>query len=165
MLGHRLTELLLPEERKSVEAHFRRTVESGEPADFETVFTDATGIVRSVRAQHLPLRYGDAIVGVLILAFEARRPPSESITFRPQPRLTPRQRDVLELIASGLSTSEVARELTLSTETIRNHLRGVYRELNAHTRTDAIAAAQRLGLLSPRVLGPKPPDEDGRLDG
>ncbi len=77
----------------------------------------------------------------------------------PDPRLTPRQREILDLIASGLSTAEVARELTLSPETVRNHLRNASRELRAHTRVEAIATAQRLGLLSAPPLGPQPSDE------
>jgi DNA-binding CsgD family transcriptional regulator len=58
------------------------------------------------------------------------------------------------MIASGLSTADVARELTLSTETVRNHLRNASKELNAHTRVEAIATAQRLGLFPPPPLGP-----------
>jgi PAS domain S-box-containing protein len=162
LLGRRLTELLPPEVHQNVEAHFRRATEGGEPTDFETVFVDAAGHVRSVRAQHLPLRRGDTIVGVLILAFDARYLPSEPIAsgIEPHPRLTPRQREILDLIASGLSTSEIASSLSLSTETVRNHLRSVFRELQAHTRIEAIAAARRLGLLAASALGPQPPEAD-----
>jgi len=138
----------------------RRAVECGEPTDFETVFVDASGQVRGVRAQHLPLRSGDAIVGVLILAFAARRPPSESAGLEPHPRLTPRQREILDLIAAGLSTSEMATKLTISTETVRNHLRSVFKELDVHTRLEAIVTARRLGLLAPPALGPQPFDGD-----
>jgi DNA-binding CsgD family transcriptional regulator len=53
-----------------------------------------------------------------------------------------------------LSTAEVANELTLSPETVRNHLRNASRELRARTRVEAIAEAQRLGLLAARALGP-----------
>jgi PAS domain S-box-containing protein len=158
LLGRHFTKLLRPEARENVEAQFRRAVERGEPTDFETVFVDGGGHVRGVRAQHLPLRDGDTIVGVLILAFDVRRPPSEPIRLKPHPRVTPRQREVLDLIASGLSTAEVATELTLSPETVRNHLRNASRELRAHTRVEAIAAAQRLGLLAAPALGPQPPD-------
>lgn len=157
MLGHGLTELLPPEARESVEAQFRRAVELGEPTDFETAFVDASGHLRGVRAQHLPLRDGDTIVGVLILAFDVRRRSPDLVRLKPDPRLTPRQRQVLELIASGLSTAEVARELTLSIETVRNHLRNASKEMRAHTRIEAIATAQRLGLLAAPVLGPPPP--------
>ena len=156
LLGRHFTEPVLPEARKKVAAQFRRAVERAEPTDFETIFVDAGGHQRGVRAQHLPLRSGDAIVGVLILAFEARRPPSETIGF--EPRLTPRQREILELTASGLSTAEIAKKLAISTETVRNHLRSVFSGLNVHTRLEAIAAARRHGLLAPPALGPQPPD-------
>src|SRR6266436_2401363 len=65
MLGHHFSEPLPREARESVEAQFRRAVERGEPTDFETAFIDASGRLRGVRAQHLPLRSGGAIVGVL----------------------------------------------------------------------------------------------------
>ena len=162
--GRHFTELLPAEARENVEAQFRRAVERGEPTDFETVFVDASGQLRGVRAQHLPLREGAAIVGVLILAFDVRRPPSEPVRLKPEPRLTPRQREILELIASGLSTAEVARELTLSPETVRNHLRNTFRELRAHTRVEAIAAAQRLGLLAASALAPLPAAADAHAD-
>jgi PAS domain S-box-containing protein len=154
MLGGHFTDSLPPEARKSVAAQFRRAVERGEPSDFETVFVDASGQLRGVRAQHLPLRSGGVIVGVLILAFDARRPPSGPIGREPQPRLTPRQREVLSLIAAGLSTAEIATQLTISPETVRNHLRSLFSELHVHTRLEAIAVAQRLGLLAPQALGP-----------
>jgi PAS domain S-box-containing protein len=162
--GRHFTELLPAEARENVEAQFRRAVERGEPTDFETVFVDASGQLRGVRAQHLPLREGAAIVGVLILAFDVRRPPSEPVRLKPEPRLTPRQREILELIASGLSTAEVARELTLSPETVRNHLRNAFRELRAHTRVEAIASAQRLGLLAASALAPLPADAGAHTD-
>jgi len=158
MVGRHITDLLSPEGRAVVESQFRRAAEHGEPTDFETVFVDAGGQIRGVRAQHLPLRDGETIVGVLTLAFEVRRAPTEPIRLKPDPRLTPRQREILELIASGLSTAEVARELTLSPETVRNHLRNASKELRAHTRVEAIATAQRLGLLAARVLRPQRSD-------
>jgi PAS domain S-box-containing protein len=158
LLGRHYTDLVRPEVREHVETQFRRAVERGEPTDFETAFEDAGGHLRSTRAQHLPLRDGDTIVGVLILAFEVRRQASELVRLTADPRLTPRQREILRLIASGLSTAEVASELTLSPETVRNHLRNASRELHAHTRVEAIATAQRLGLLSAPGLAPQASD-------
>ena len=152
LLGRHFTEPVPPEARENVAEQFRRAVECGQPTDFETVFIDASGELRGVRAQHLPLCSGDAIVGILILAFAARRPPAVGLD--PQPRLTPRQREILNLIAAGLSTSEMAEKLSISTETVRNHLRSVFTELDVHTRLEAIATAQRLGLLAPPALGP-----------
>ena len=153
MRGRRFTDPLPPEARGAVEAHFKRAVH-GEPTDFETVFIDGSGTPRAVRAQHLPLREDGEVVGVLILAWEVRQP-GRALSLDPPPELTPRQREILELIASGRSTNEIARELTLSTETVRNHLRSLLRELDAHTRVEAIATAHRLGLLSSTPLRPK----------
>jgi PAS domain S-box-containing protein len=161
LLGRHYTEPLLPEEREKVATQFRRAVEQGEPTDFETVFVDARGNRRGVRAQHLPLRSGDDIVGVLILAFDASPPASQPIGLAPLPRLTPRQREILNLLASGLSTSDIAKKLTLSTETVRNHVRSMFSELGVHTRLEAIVAARRLGLLAPPVLGPQPSNSSG----
>ena len=159
LLGRHFTDPVCPEARENVAEQFRRAVECGEPTDFETVFVDGSGKLRGVRAQHLPLRSGDEIVGVLILAFAAPRPLSES-GHEPQPRLTPRQREILELIAAGLSTSEMATRLTISTETVRNHLRSVFKELDVHTRLEAIVTVRRLGLLAPPALGPEPEPSD-----
>ena len=155
--GHHFTDPLPPEARENVVAQFRRAVESGEPTEFETVFTDASGQLRGVRAQHLPLRAGDAIVGVLILAYDVS-PPVEPSLLEREPRLTPRQREILDLMAAGLSTAEIAKRLTLSIETVRNHVRSVLVELNVHTRLEAIAGARRLGLLAPPALRPLQPD-------
>ena len=149
-LGRHFTELLPPEAQESVTAQFRRVVDRGEPADFETLFTDASGQLRGTRAQHLPLRIDEVTVGVLILAFEMHSPIGADVA----PQLTPRQREVLGLIASGASTSEIAEKLKLSTETVRNYVRAVLSELGAHTRVEAIAEARRLGLLAPPPLRP-----------
>jgi len=156
-LGRHFTEPLPPDARNVVAAQFRRAVERGEPSDFETEFIDADGRLRGVRAQHLPLASRGTIVGILILAFDVPRPPPTPSALQREPRLTPRQTEILDLIASGLSTSDIAEQLMLSTETVRNHVRNLLLELQAHTRLEAIAAARRHGLLAPPRL--KPPGE------
>jgi PAS domain S-box-containing protein len=168
-LGRHFTEPVPPGARQKVAAQFRRAVERGEPTDFETVFIDGSGRLRGVRAQQLPLRAGDEIVGVLILAFDARRPPSDSTELEREPQLTARQLEILYLVASGLSTSEISSLLTISTETVRNHVRNVLRELRVHTRRSpprtARAARAQAGTArrgaSPRLIrrpGPREPD-------
>jgi len=162
MLGRHFTEMLPPGAREYVLAHFRRAVEHGEPADFETPFVDATGSLRCCRAQHLPLRRDGTIVGVLILAFAAPVPPRQG-NLESRPHLTPRQKEILGLVAAGLSTTEIAEMLSLSTETVRNHLRNLRAELGARTRIEAVATARRRGLLSPAALEAQPaPAGDGR---
>ena len=61
--------------------------------------------------------------------------------------LTSRERDVLELIADGLSTREVATTLCYSERTIKNALQDLTVRLNLHNRTHAVAYALRMGWI------------------
>jgi two-component system NarL family response regulator len=62
--------------------------------------------------------------------------------------LTRRQREILQLYADGLSTDKVARQLGLSTETVRSHTKNVLARLSARDRTHAVAIAIRNSLIS-----------------
>ena len=67
-----------------------------------------------------------------------------------QPRrtsLTPRQREILRLLSAGASTDEIANELCISKETVRNHVRHILKALSAHSRLAAVAKARTLGLV------------------
>ena len=61
--------------------------------------------------------------------------------------LTPRQKQVLELLAEGRSTEQMAAALHLTTETVRNHVRHVLKALGAHSRLEAVVVARRQGLI------------------
>ncbi|TDD66316.1 LuxR C-terminal-related transcriptional regulator [Actinomadura rubrisoli] len=63
------------------------------------------------------------------------------------PVLTRREREVLVLLADGLSAPEAARRLGLATSTVRSHLERVHAKLGARTQAQAVARAVRLGLL------------------
>ena len=60
-------------------------------------------------------------------------------------RFTPRQRDVLRLLAAGKSNKEIARELDLAEGTVKIHLAAVFRALNARNRTEAVVLAGKFG--------------------
>jgi DNA-binding NarL/FixJ family response regulator len=64
------------------------------------------------------------------------------------PALTQRERDVLRLLADGLSNEEIGRRLFISPETVRTHVRKAMEKLDADTRTQAVATALRLGLIA-----------------
>lgn len=66
---------------------------------------------------------------------------------RSRPSLTPRQAEVLGLLARGRSTKAIARELDLSTATVKTHLHHLYRKLGVSSRTQALARAESLALL------------------
>ncbi|MET0417880.1 MAG: LuxR C-terminal-related transcriptional regulator, partial [Actinoplanes sp.] len=61
--------------------------------------------------------------------------------------LTDREREVLRLLAAGCSTAEIATRLYLEPSTVKTHLIHLYRKLDAHSRTQAVARARALGLL------------------
>ena len=63
------------------------------------------------------------------------------------PRLTPREGDVLPLLAQGYSNKEIARSLGVSPDTIKDHLARLYAKLDARDRTDAVSRARALGLI------------------
>jgi DNA-binding NarL/FixJ family response regulator len=102
-------------------------------------------LARAVRAAHA----GEALLDPLVAArlVEAiARPPGEE----PPERLTPREREVLELIGRGLSNKRIAFELGVSEKTVKTHVGHVLAKLGVTDRTQAALYAVRAGLLSPR---------------
>jgi NarL family two-component system response regulator LiaR len=69
---------------------------------------------------------------------------------RPEP-LTPREMDVLRLLAQGQSNKEIARSLHLVEETVKFHVRHILAKFGVQSRTQAVLAAIRLGMVSPRL--------------
>jgi DNA-binding CsgD family transcriptional regulator len=65
--------------------------------------------------------------------------------------LTPRELDVLRLAAGWRSTAEIAAELYVSINTVKSHLKAIYRKLGTTHRAETVRAAVRLGLTGPPV--------------
>jgi DNA-binding NarL/FixJ family response regulator len=66
-----------------------------------------------------------------------------------QPGLSPREREIMDLLAQGLNGEQVAERLVLSAETVKTHVRNAMSKLEATTRVHAIAIALRDGYISP----------------
>ena len=66
----------------------------------------------------------------------------------PAPQLTPRQREILALLAEGNAVKTVAGKLGLMETTVRNHVRLLFVALGAHSQLEAVARARAFGLLS-----------------
>jgi DNA-binding NarL/FixJ family response regulator len=64
------------------------------------------------------------------------------------PRITEREREILERLAGGATGEQIAHAMFLSPETIRTHLRNAMQRLDAHTRVQAVAVAMRDGEIS-----------------
>lgn len=68
-------------------------------------------------------------------------------TVGPVPALTPREAEVLGLVADGHSNDDVARQIFVTERTVRFHLRNIYAKLGATNRTMAVAVARKAGII------------------
>jgi DNA-binding NarL/FixJ family response regulator len=91
-------------------------------------------------------RQGAMVVSTSVLAGLASGTSARDST-TPPPVLTPRERDVLELLALGLDASRVARRLGISLHTCRSYLKSLMAKLDSHSQLEAVVTATRLGLL------------------
>jgi DNA-binding NarL/FixJ family response regulator len=92
-------------------------------------------LVRAIRAAHGGEFYVDPALSSSIVLEEGER------------TLTARQSEILQMLADGLQTDAVAKQLGLSTETVRTHTKRILAKLHADTRTQAVAIAIRNGLI------------------
>jgi LuxR family maltose regulon positive regulatory protein len=77
----------------------------------------------------------------------------------PQPPLEPlsdSETRVLRYLPTHLSAPEIAGELSVSTSTVKTHLRNLYAKLGVHSRAEAVESARALGLLAPSARSPAP---------
>jgi DNA-binding NarL/FixJ family response regulator len=95
-------------------------------------------LVRAVRAAAA----GETVIAPSVLA-RVMAADRES----PAGLLSDREIEVLRLVADGLDTREVALRLDLSVHTVRNHLQSCIRKLGVHSKTQAVAAAIRRGII------------------
>jgi LuxR family transcriptional regulator, maltose regulon positive regulatory protein len=63
---------------------------------------------------------------------------------------------VLRYLPTQLSAPEIATELSVSTSTVKTHMRHLYAKLGAHSRTEAVESARALALLAPSARSPAP---------
>ncbi|MHB8659600.1 MAG: response regulator transcription factor [Solirubrobacteraceae bacterium] len=95
---------------------------------------------------------GDALISPniirrLIAEFAARRDPTAPPTALAE--LTGRERDILLLVARGLSNAEIAGRLVISPLTAKSHVRNILRKLDCHDRAGLVALAYETGLVTP----------------
>ena len=62
--------------------------------------------------------------------------------------LSDRQVEILQMIANGLGTKQVARQLGITQKTVHNHLNAIYRRLDTQSLTHAVISAVRLGIIN-----------------
>lgn len=103
-------------------------------------------VVRAIRAAHA----GEALLDPSVAArlVEAIAQPAGE---RPRERLTPREREVLALIARGMSNKLIARELGIAEKTVKTHVGHLLAKLGVTDRTQAALYAVRAGLAGPQA--------------
>jgi DNA-binding NarL/FixJ family response regulator len=132
------------------------TVFNNDDAIFDAIVAGATGyLLKSGSIDAIVPALRDAVVGgsplsptvaTRILSLfsslqKVRRPPADTYG------LSPRERNVLELLSEGLPMKEIAAQLDLSLHTVTNHMRSIYRKLSVTTNTAAVSKAIRERLV------------------
>jgi len=142
VLGRPLTSVVAPEDVPKVEQQFESKLAGGPPTDYEVDIVTPDGKRRHAEVSSIAIPDGgvcQAIFGLAVVGPPRAEPASAG--------LTARQYEVLQLLAEGASTEDIAAMLHVTTETVRNHVRSILRALGAHSRLEAVAAAYRRGLL------------------
>jgi DNA-binding NarL/FixJ family response regulator len=132
---------------------------------YDALCAGASGfLLKDVTAEHLfdavrIVAAGDALLAPsvtrrLISEFAQLRPAAASHPAVALGALTPRETEVLKLMAEGLSNPEIAARLVVSDETVKTHVSRVLGKLGLRDRTQAVIAAYESGLVVPRSGGP-----------
>ena len=137
-VGKQFTSLVAPEEKRRAREHFTKKLFGADPGDASVVVVDDSGAHVAVEVSSVPLRQGDHVIGVFGQVSDVIEEPQ----LHPELHLTPRQAEILRLLERGRSTVEIADELHLSRETVRNHVRRLLHALGATSRLEAVALAR-----------------------
>jgi PAS domain S-box-containing protein len=140
--GRQITSLVAPEETRRAQEAYLKHIYSNEDIEAQVVLLDGEGNRLSVEVSSVCLHRGHHVIGV----FGQLSDIQDEGESPPHPHLTPRQAQVLRLLEHGRSTDQIAEELHLSIETVRNHIRRLLRALDVHSRLEAVAVGRRMHL-------------------
>jgi DNA-binding CsgD family transcriptional regulator len=136
---------VVPEDLDRVREAFAQKQSGAEHTELELSMLRRDGALVRVAVSSVPLKnQAGAMIGSFGLVQVLRE--LESASERP-PRLSPRERETLALLAAGHSTAEIAERMAISKETVRNHIKRVLSGLDANSRVEAVAKARRAGLV------------------
>jgi LuxR family maltose regulon positive regulatory protein len=130
-----------------------RALSLAEPGGFVRTFVDEGPSMASLLYQAVACGITPDYGRRLLAAFAITEPDetASSQTAAPGPDLmeplSEREREVLELLAIGLSNREIASRLFVSLNTVKAHTRSIYGKLGVHNRTQAVAMARTMGVL------------------
>lgn len=134
--GRHYTSVVAPEETRRAQRLFaQKILGTVEVTDTEAVLLDETGERLVVEISSVPLKKGGRVIGVFGQLLDTPHP----LPPAPHPSLTPRQAEILRLLEHGRSTDQIAAELNISKETVRNHVQDILRAVGAKSRLEAVA--------------------------
>ena len=136
------------------------TISDEEEDLFEAIRAGASGyllkdlpldeVAETVRAVHGGQSLiNPSMAGKLLTEFAtlAKRDGQERVQQVPAPRLTEREMQVLKLVARGMNNRDIAKELFISENTVKNHVRNILEKLQIHSRMEAVMVAVREKLI------------------
>ena len=142
--GLHYTKAVPPEELQRARESWAAVTLSGATRRRVGAYRSPSGELIKLEVMVAPIRVDGEIVGVFGIAIPLDELPRSTAN----EQLSPRQLDVLRLLVQAKSTGQIAEELHLAPETVRNHVRGLLHSLGARTRLEATLIALRDGLVS-----------------
>lgn len=109
----------------------------------DCAFEELVRAIRSVASDQIYL--SPKIAGIVVSRYIGKAPQSEGSVFT---NLTQREREVLQVLAEGMSTKEIAYHLNVSVKTVETHRRNIMEKLNIHSISELVKYAIREGLTS-----------------
>jgi len=144
--GRQFTSVVAAEDtRRAREMFARKLLGSTDSADAPVVLVDGSGSRFAVEVSSVPLVRGERVIGIFGQVSDLVEEPQP----HPELHLTPRQAEVLGLLERGRTTIQIAEDLHLSRETVRNHIRHLLHATGAHSRLEAVAVARGEALKRP----------------
>jgi DNA-binding CsgD family transcriptional regulator len=125
---------------------FARNVHGGLDSGTQRLKLNAKPGPVAVDVASVPIHDESGVIGVITIV-RSEETADDTVQTGPEPRLTPRQHQVLRLLAEGYSTTEMATSLQISEQTVRNHVRFLLAELRVRSRLEAVVVALRNNWL------------------
>jgi DNA-binding NarL/FixJ family response regulator len=110
-------------------------------------YDEVADVVRAVHGGQSLINPSMAAKLLTEFAALAKRDESEQAEQVPAPRLTEREIEVLKLVARGMNNRDIAKELFISENTVKNHVRNILEKLQIHSRMEAVMIAVRENLI------------------